>query len=92
MPYIKKDDRNKFHLAIYSTPPNNAGELNFLLTSICHEYVRHKGESYQTYNDIIGVLECAKLEMYRRQTAPYEGQKVKENGDLPSIKAPKPSV
>ena len=38
--------------------------------------------SYQTYNDIVGVLDCAKMEIYRRLVAKYEDAKVEENGDV----------
>ena len=31
---------------------------------------------------LIGVLECAKLELYRRVAAPYEDDKIDENGDV----------
>ena len=33
-------------------------------------------------NAAIGVLECAKLELYRRVVAMYEDGKIKENGDV----------
>lgn len=60
----------------------SCGDLNYLLTSLCHAYLNEKGEKYQIYNDIIGVLECAKQELYRRKIAEYENKKIKENGDL----------
>jgi hypothetical protein len=31
---------------------------------------------------MIGVLECAKLELYRRVAAPYEDAKCEDNGDV----------
>jgi len=31
---------------------------------------------------VTGVLECAKLELYRRIAAPYEDTKIEENGDV----------
>jgi len=61
----------------------SSGDLNFVLTKVCLEYIENKKESYQTYNDIVGALECCKLEMYRRAIAPYEDKKIIENGDLP---------
>lgn len=39
-------------------------------------------ESYFDYNRAIGVLECAKLEFYRRVVSSYEDKKIKENGDV----------
>ena len=40
------------------------------------------GESYSNYADIIGALECAKLELYRRGVGPYEDIAIAKNGDL----------
>jgi hypothetical protein len=31
---------------------------------------------------LIGMLECAKLELYRRSVANYEDEKILENGDV----------
>jgi hypothetical protein len=33
-------------------------------------------------NNIIGVLECAKQEFYRKVCSPYEDQKSKDNGNV----------
>lgn len=38
--------------------------------------------SYGKVNEAIGILECAKLEFYRRIAAPYEDVKKDENGDV----------
>ena len=79
MLYIKKDDRSKLELG---EGAENYWQLNYCISMLCKEYLEGKGESYQTYNDIIGVLECAKMEMYRRKIANYENKKIKENGDV----------
>jgi hypothetical protein len=81
MPYIKPEDR----VALYFEPsdtPQNAGELNYILTKISHRYWEDNGKNYQAFNDIIGALEGCKLELYRRKVAPYEDIKIKENGDV----------
>jgi len=36
-------------------------------------------------NEVIGVLECAKLELYRRVAAPYEERKRIENGEVYAV-------
>ena len=85
MPYIKQEDRNKlqdYAYMIQSCPLSNAGELNYIITLILHKYEDYKGTSYQHYNDMLGALEGAKLEVYRRRVGPYEDMKVKENGDV----------
>jgi len=79
MPYIDQASRDSLAGGV---TPINPGELNYLITEICSRYLRTKGERYQTYNDIMGALEGAKLELYRRQIAPYEDVKIIENGDV----------
>ena len=84
MPYIKQDRREA--LAYVSRNgeevPGTAGELNYLLTETCLEYCRAKGLNYATINDVLGALEGAKLEFYRRVAAPYENTKIEQNGDV----------
>ncbi|KKN25215.1 hypothetical protein LCGC14_0886960 [marine sediment metagenome] len=58
------------------------GELNYAITEMMINYLNRKGVSYTNMNEVIGVLECAKLELYRRMTAPYEDVKIDENGDV----------
>jgi hypothetical protein len=79
MPYIKQERRE----AIASgDAPKDAGELNFALTSIVDKYLQNKGLRYAHINEVVGALECAKLELYRRIAIPYEDQKMKESGDV----------
>ena len=83
MPYIKQEDRPKFETALSLVPKiKTAGELNYLLTRMVHKYITDNGFSYATVNDVVGVLECAKLELYRRRISPYEDKKIIENGDV----------
>ena len=82
MPYIKQERRNAFADPENNTEIETSGELNFILTKVVQNYLRHKGTSYSTINDVIGALEGAKLEFYRRIVAPYEDTKIKENGDV----------
>ena len=79
MPYIKHHRRDDIDLG---SLPSNSGELNYLLTTLCHEYWSFNRSNYQAFNDIIGALEGCKLELYRRRVAPYEDEKIKENGDV----------
>lgn len=80
MPYIEKQQRNLINYN--SILPNTAGQLNYRIHTILEEYVEAAGVSYQTYNDMIGALEAAKLELYRRAVSGYEDKKIKENGDI----------
>ena len=88
MPYIKKDRRTLFDptlnvldATIEKSNPT-AGDLNYIIRNILHKYVSIKGGNYATYNEIIGLMECCKLEYYRRAIAPYENKKIDENGDV----------
>jgi hypothetical protein len=59
-----------------------AGELNYEFTQVIRRYLEVHGLSYRVFNDIVGALEGAKTEFQRRVVAPYEDQKIKENGDV----------
>lgn len=79
MPYIKADRR----IAINNGEiPKNAGELNYWITTNIRLYLESKGEKYQNYNDVLGVLSAIPLELYRRKIAPYEDLKKEANGDV----------
>jgi hypothetical protein len=85
MPYISQERRK----ALFNESPDdddyrihNAGELNYMITYIIKEYVHQQGEKYQVYNDVIGALEGAKMEMYRRHVSVYEDVKLEANGDV----------
>jgi hypothetical protein len=41
-----------------------------------------KPKCYDDYNSLIGTLECAKQELYRRKIAAYEDKKIEENGEV----------
>ena len=87
MPYITLQDRSKFEKTLDDLPvPENAGELNFLVTRICHEYLKSKGLKYENVNSVVGALECCKFELYRRIAAPYEDTKIIQNGDVSFVK------
>lgn len=77
MPYI----REEFRISAMQRPIN-CGELNYKLTLAIIEYMTRNGLSYQTLNDIVGALESCKAEFQRRVVAPYEDQKIRENGEV----------
>jgi hypothetical protein len=83
MPYIDpKKRRILVHTSAESYWPATVGELNYYVTCAVDSYIAENGLNYSTLNAVIGVLECAKLELYRRVVAPYEDQKMKDNGDV----------
>lgn len=76
IPYIKDNRRGAARWA-----PENAGELNFAITRLIQVYLGD-GPNYQRYNDALGAIEGAKLELYARKVRPYEDSKIAENGDV----------
>lgn len=82
MPYVKKTHRARLD---GGGEADNPGELNYVITRKIDSYLARKGLSYTNINEVIGVLECAKLEIYRRIVAKYEDSKIAENGDVYTI-------
>lgn len=87
MPYIKIEARGKYEealkeiIGILKAQPVESidGDLNYIITRILKESYPLR---YFNLNRAVGVLECCKLEFYRRVAAPYEDTKIKENGDV----------
>lgn len=83
MPYITKMDRADLDETLDKVPGAfNEGELNYQITRIIDKYLKQEGIYYGNINACIGVLECAKLELYRRIASPYEDAKKEVNGDV----------
>ncbi|MCK4359188.1 MAG: hypothetical protein KAW92_10700 [Candidatus Cloacimonetes bacterium] len=87
MPYINKDRRTALmdvgleellSYIVRSTPP---GDLNYIITMILSKALG-ENPNYARFNEIMGIIECCKQEIYRRKIAKYEDQKIKENGDV----------
>lgn len=79
MPYIAKERRDDINAG---ENPFTVGELNYCITKCIDTYVAEWGANYATINAVIGALECAKLELYRRVAAPYEDLAIARNGDV----------
>ena len=78
MPYVKKSVRKE----LLTREPKTSGELNYVITKKVLDYLKWKGYCYDNFNEVIGALECAKIELYRRKIAKYEDVKIEENGDV----------
>ena len=85
MPYIKDEVGLREGISSGDLTPQNAGELNYLISWLCHRYLSDKGLRYVNLNEVIGVLECAKIELYRQIAAPYERTKHKLNGAVSEL-------
>ena len=86
MPYIPQTQRNDIHDDLLAAGldwiPENAGELNFLVSTFIANYIRAKGLKYANLNEMVGALECAKMELNRVIIGPYEDLKIAENGPV----------
>jgi len=85
MPYIKQDRRDQSDPTSYHFmelgAPETPGEFNFAITRLINVYLGAERD-YTKINAAIGILECAKLELYRRVAAPYEDKMMEKNGDV----------
>ena len=84
MPYIPQKAREPLdpYIGDLGDYINDVGQLNYAISQLCIEFAARQGSNYAAFNATIGVLESAKLELYRRHVAPYEDIKMAENGDL----------
>ena len=87
MLYIKQEARKDLDAPVYTLirlidkDYHAPGNLTYVLTKLLLGFL---GEQY-TFADIaetLGALEATKLELYRRTVAPYENEKIKQNGDV----------
>lgn len=94
MPYIPQTDRPSYDESISQLAKSlrlqpetkRKGHANYVITQILRlawGVDESENECYSSYADLIGTLECAKLELYRRWVAPYEDRAIETNGDLP---------
>ncbi len=87
MPYVKQAIRQTFEpelsriRLLLDGGSMQPGDLNYVITAIVKTYLGQT-PNYTRYNAVIGVLECAKLEVYRKWIAPFEDVKAMENGEI----------
>ena len=80
MPYITRTARERLDTG---GRPATPGELNYAITRLLDGYLVDRGGIRYAYlNEVVGALECAKMELYRRLAAPYEDRKIEEAGDV----------
>ena len=87
MPYIKQESRKILDPVINTLLdtldghfPDSPGAMNYIISRIVNEAGFTEG--YIKINTVIGVLECAKQEFYRRVASQMEDAKLEENGDV----------
>jgi len=89
MPYITQKSRKLIDPLLKDVEKYiksfGVGDLNYIFTKIIHKWIKMQGKSYKNYNAAIGVLECAKMELYRMIAASYEDKKKEENGYISEL-------
>ena len=97
MPYIKNCRREKIdkklnllikelkQLRDSSTQGWQIGDISYIIVRLAHEWLKYRGLKYKFFNEVIGVLECTKLELYRATVAPYEEAKRKRVGSVSTL-------
>lgn len=95
MPYISQKNRQQLDQHIddfisqinYTFKDSNffekGGVANYIITRILLNFLKCGSKwSYAKLSQVVGTLECAKMEITRRLIDKYEDEKIKENGDL----------
>ncbi len=92
MPYITQNYREQLYTEIdalakkikqiheENPAQTRDGLMNFTVTELLNEI--YPNARYHQFNEIIGFLECCKLEYYRKKIGPYEDLKEQENGPV----------
>lgn len=91
MPYIARSDRQPYQDAIDELAKRipedhmlRPGHMNYVI-SLLIDRVYGNDMRYADHNEVIGILHCVALELYRRKTAPYEDEKIEAEGDLTAL-------
>ncbi len=98
MPYIKQEHRPQIDAALEQLrealvktrlddeTATDEGMLNYAITRLLMTVYGDAGSTrYAAINNAVGMLECCKLELYRKVAAPYEDQKAFDNGDVDGL-------
>lgn len=87
MPYIEHSKREDFdeEIDILACRVESVGDMNYVITKFLHAVLEKKGVCYTNINSMIGVLECAKIELYRQIANKYENKKKMANGPVSTL-------
>jgi hypothetical protein len=85
MPYVKQEVKDYLDPKLADIkevlPYLGDGELNYIMTECAKAWIG-RGYNYSKLNAAHGTFHSAGAEFYRRVVAPYEDEKIKENGDV----------
>jgi len=85
MPYIENARRcilNGERIDQVTDEIDSPGELVYVLYRIANDYSEQRTPRFMSYLEAWGGLKIAAAELYRRKVAPYEDEKIEENGDI----------
>lgn len=87
MPYIEQNERKVFDRRIdkMSKTIEHVGQLNYIITRLCHNWIIEWGTRYTNLNAVVGVLNCVLFEFYAIIARPYEDKKKAENGGITQL-------
>jgi len=89
MPYIKQEDRPQYDALVARLASelrgtedqmDRAGHTNYVITTLL--LAAYPNRKYATMCLVDGILADIGREYYRRRAAPYEDEKIAENGDV----------
>lgn len=90
MPYCTQMERQRMSSALESlcaaisvNPAESAGQITWIITKLIARFFSGR---YYVRATGFGVLECAKMELYRRRDAVKEDEAIKKNGDVEELK------
>ena len=83
MPHIPSDDKPNLNglISELSFRIETKGELNYTISMLVDNFVKDKGEKYDTLCDGMGTFIGALLEYYRLVVAKYEDGAIERNGN-----------
>ena len=95
MPYITQKERDAYDVDVVLLADKlkdkikfdkkmRPGHLNYIITKLLKE-VYQADICYHSYNELVGLIECCKLEFYTHLIRKYEDTKIKSNGDVDPI-------
>jgi len=82
MPYVVQEVRPELDKIVRLMQEKGVqadGDLNYILFAFCKRIIE---PSYNNYKNYCGELRQCATEIERRILAPYEDEKIKENGDV----------
>jgi hypothetical protein len=89
MPYITKEDRSVIdHLIGKDFSPQHGGELQYAIALLVQRYYENSCNGkprYKHMEQMMGALSGAVQEHYRVVVAPYEDEKILENGGVYNV-------